>query len=329
MTWLSLRRIVQLGAVLALGWALPAAADPAATPRQLDRTVLESSDPDLPQFDQEAVLAGQRARLDLIRREVNVRAYLAESDNFLLIADLDVRVRGAILRWLEELRSKAISHLRLPAGARLWDGKCVVVVFAEQESLATYARAFDNHEVGRSRGYFVLEARRTDEPRLVHIATFQPIQGGNEALREVLVHETTHAIIQLYRKSVRLPLWVHEGLAEYMTVAVDPTLQETKQKRAYERAAASPYEPLGDFWTRDFPASDLEGYSLSFSLIQCMLDIRPEGVMDFVVLIKAGMEPEHALAEAFRGMTFAELERRWKLYCLKNYVPRDVPGSRR
>ncbi|MBN2581860.1 MAG: hypothetical protein JXL80_02250 [Planctomycetes bacterium] len=307
--------------------AVPCAAEQ-GTESQIDRTVLESPDPDLPAFDQEAILAEQRARLEPIRQKVNVKAYAAESDHFLLIADLDVRVRGAILRWLEELRDKTISHLRLPAGARLWDGKCVVVVFAEHDSLVTYAKLFDDHSVGRSRGYFVMEARRGDEPRLVHIATFQPLRGGHEALREVLVHETTHAIIQLYRKSTRLPLWVNEGLAEYMTVAMDANLQESKQSRSYQRASANPYVPLGDFWTREFPASDLEGYSLSFSLVQCLLDIDPDGVMNFVVLLKAGMEPEQALGEAYRGMTYSELERRWKIFCLKRYIPRDDRNRR-
>jgi len=297
--------------------------------RKIDKTVLESSDPDLPQFDQEAIIAEQRARLAPIRKQIRRRVYAAESDHFLLFADLDVRVRRAILRWLEELRSKTISQLRLPAGARLWDGKCLVVVFAEQESLAAYAEAFDDHKLGRSRGYFVMESRRSDEPRLVHIATYQPIKGGNEALREILVHETTHAIIQLYRKSATLPLWVHEGLAEYMTVLMDLSLQETKQSRAYQRASANPYLGLGNIWTRRFPASDLEAYSISFSLIQCLYNINPDGVLNFVVLLKAGMEPEKALGQAYRGLNYAELQRRWKIFCLKHYVPKQRDPKRR
>ena len=291
--------------------------------RKIDKTVLESPDPDLPEFDQEVIIAEQRTRLAPIRKQIRRRVYSAESDHFLLFADLDVRVRRAILRWLEELRSKTISQLGLPAGARLWDGKCLVVVFAKQESLAAYAEAFDDHNLGKSRGYFVMESRRSNEPRLVHIATYQPIQGGNEALREILVHETTHAIIQLYRKSATLPLWVHEGLAEYMTVLMDLSLQETKQSRAYQRASANPYLGLGDIWTRRFPASDLEAYSISFSLIQCLYNINPNGVLNFVVLLKAGMEPEKALGEAYRGLNYAELQRRWKIFCLKHYVPKQ------
>ncbi|NIA22507.1 MAG: hypothetical protein GWP05_11220, partial [Anaerolineaceae bacterium] len=137
-----------------------------------------------------------------------------------------------------------------------------------------------------------------------------------------------HAIIQLYRKSVMLPLWVHEGLAEYMTVQMDPSLQATKQKRAYERARAIPFLGLNDLWTGKFPASDLEAYSISFSLIQCLYDINPDGVLNFVVLLKAGYEPEKALGEAYRGMDYAELQRRWKIFCLKNYVPRQRGRTR-
>jgi len=277
--------------------------------------------PEAPRFDQAEVVRQQRERLEGIKKELQVVLRAGESDHFLLFSDLQTQVRDAILVWLEDLRKKVITTLSVDPQERFWDGKCLVLVFERQESLQAFAEKFDDHHVPRPRGYFVLEARRSDGPRLVHIATFQPLKGGNEALREVLVHETTHAIIEMCGKSGTLPLWVHEGLAEYMTCAMDPSLRPRKQKHAYEAASATPYESIQDVLTGSFPPSDLRSYSVSMGLIECLLKIDADGVLKFVEALKDGMPPHEALAQAYLGLDYEGLERRWKDYVLRAYRP--------
>lgn len=313
-------------ACLLLGAAMLWAADENASAETETAAAQPASDDqpkedELPQFDQAAILSQQLERLDDVKEKLQLVMYSGESDHFLLFSDLDSRVRRAILIWLEDLRSKLISQLGVDPGVRLWDGKCMVVVFAKQESLAAYAATFDNHQTKWPRGYFVLEARRSKDPRLVHIAAYQPDAGGNEALREVLVHETTHAIIELYQKSAPLPLWVHEGLAEYMTVLIDPTLRPRKQNEAFRLATAEPYQSVRDVFTRNFSAADTAAYSVSMSLIECLYAIDPHGVLAFVELLKQGVEPEEALGQAYPGLNYDELERRWRRFCMKAYRP--------
>jgi len=315
-----------LGAPAALADDESAAQDqPAGQPAEA--TVLEAPEapaPDddaLPEFDQDEIMGKQRARLETIKQELRLVMVTSESEHFMLFSDLSTPVRNAILIWLEDLRSKVITQLDVSDKERLWDGKCLVVVFAKQEFLAAFAGKFDNHHVRRPRGYFVLEARRPREPRLVHIAAYQPLKGGNQTLREVLVHETTHAIVELYRKSAPLPLWVHEGLAEYMTLLVDPALRATKQKAAFEVATANPYASIRDLFTRNFPASDLAAYSVSMSLVECMHSVDAGGVMRFVELMKEGKPPKEALGLAYPGMTYDDLERRWRTFVLRRYRP--------
>jgi len=290
---------------------------------------LEAAEDDdaLPEFDQAKIIAGQRARIETIKHQLQLVVVRSESEHFMLFSDLTTPVRNAILIWLEDLRSKVVTQLGVNPKERLWDGKCLVVVFAKQEFLASFAGKFDNHHTKRPRGYFVLEARRSKDPRLVHIAAYQPLKGGNEALREVLVHETTHAIVEVYRKSAPLPLWVHEGLAEYMTVLVDPTLRPAKQARAFEAAAADPYVSIRRLFTRRFPASDLAAYSISMSLVECLHSVDAGGVMRFVELMKEGKPSEEALGRAYAGMTYDDLERRWRTFVLRRYRPaaEDVP----
>lgn len=292
----------------------------------IEATVLEApQDPDdakdLPEFDQAAIVSKQRARLGTIKTTLRLRMVASESDHFLLFSDLNTQVRQAILIWLEELRTKLITQLGVDPAVRLWDGKCVAVVFAKQEFLAAFAGSFDNHHLQRPRGYFVLEGRRPNAPRLVHIAAYQPLRGGNRALREVLVHETTHAIVELYQRSAPLPLWVHEGLAEYMTLLMDPTLRATKQAPAFKVATAIPYTSIEPVFASVFPSSNIAAYSVSMSLVECLYAIKPAGVLHFVELLKQGVDPDDALAQAYDGLDTKELERRWKTFCMRFYRP--------
>lgn len=292
----------------------------------LEATVLEApQDPsdaqDLPEFDQRAIVDKQRQRLEAVKHTLQLQMVASESDHFLLFSDLNTPVRNAILIWLEDLRSKLITQLKVDPQVRLWDGKCLVLVFARQEFLKTFADTFDNHPSTRPRGYFVLEARYPRGPRLVHIAAYQPLRGGNEALREVLVHETTHAIIELYKKSAPLPLWLHEGLAEYMTLLVDPTLRPVKQAPAFRVATAAPYESIAPIFTSRFTSTNIAAYSISMGLVECLHRIDPAGVMHYVELLKNGDEPEAALKEAYGGLDYDGLERRWREFCMRYYRP--------
>lgn len=280
-----------------------------------------ATEPALPEFDQAAIVRSQRQRLDRIKQELRLVMVASESDNFLLFSDLNTPVRHAILQWMEALRTDLADDLGIGLGERLWDGKCLVLVFSQQWHLAEFARRFDDHYVQRPRGYFVLEGRQADGPRLVHIASYQPLEGGNRRLREVLIHETTHAIVELYDRVAPLPLWVHEGLAEMMTVRADPELRPEKQAWAFRLAAADPYVSIAALFDSRFSAANVPAYSASMGLVECLHDITPGGVLRFVELMKEGVAPEAALASAYRGMDYAELERRWRRFVLLNYRP--------
>jgi hypothetical protein len=316
-----------LAALLPLAALAQDAADGQAeeAPQQ-DSTVLDAPETevkaeDLPEFDQAEIIRGQLARLEPIKQKLQLVMLASESEHFMLFSDLDSRVRRAILTWLEGLRTKLIDELGLDAESRLWDGKCLVLVFAKQEYLARYAREFDNHDVKRPRGYFVLEARRVRGPRLVHIAAYQPVTGGNEALQEVLVHETTHAITELYKKSVAIPLWLHEGLAEYMTLLMNPTLRPAKQKIAYAVAAASPYQSVQGVLTQPFTSRNMAAYAVSMSMVDYLASVDSDGVIRVLELMKEGQEAEAALGKVYPGLDYQELERRWQRYVLRNYRP--------
>jgi Peptidase MA superfamily len=327
MTWHRLS-ILTLIALLLVSVGVLRAHEPAdeAPESTSDTKILEAPDDppnaeQLPEFDQRVIVSQQKGRLPEYRQKLQVQLLTSESDHFLLFSDLDSRVRRAILTWLEDLRVKLTEQLGLPADTRLWDGKCLVVVFAQQKSLAKYAQVFDNHAVERPRGYFVMEARRVRGPRLVHIAAYQPVKGGNEALQEVLVHETTHAIIELYKKTAPLPLWVHEGLAEYMTVLMNPVLRTRKHKGAYGAASANPYVSIRDLFKSRFSARNHTAYSVSMALVECLHSIDGAGVLRYVELLKKGVEAEKALGQAYPGLDYDTLETRWKRFVLINYRP--------
>jgi len=307
------------------GQAAPAASGSAKV--ILSAPVAEEALPPLPQVDQAAIVQSQFDRLGEMRRKLQVALVAKESNNFILFSDLDPKMRNAILVWLEDLRTKLMKRLAIPAAQRLWDGKCLVVVFAQQDALDSFARRFDQHMVTHSRGYFVLEARQAVGPRLVHIATYQPAEGGIEHFRDVLVHESTHALVEMYRDSVTLPLWVHEGLAEYMTVEIDPGLRADKEVPAYQRAGTAPYVSIQRVLTEPFGPSDVQAYEVSMSLIDYLTARDPDGVRRFLDLMKDGTPGEEALGQAYPGLNYKVLEQRWRNWCLRCYAPAENSKS--
>ncbi len=316
----------------AVVWSSAAPSGQAAPVASPSATVILSAPatealPPRPQIDQAAIVQSQRDRLGEMRRTLQTALVAKESKNYILFSDLDPKMRNAILVWLEDLRTKLMARLAIPAEQRLWDGKCLVVVFSQQEALDAFARRFDRHLVTHSRGYFVLEARQAGGPRLVHIATYQPAEGGIEHFRDVLVHESTHALVEMYRESVPLPLWVHEGLAEYMTVEIDPGLRVGKEVPAYQRAGTEPYVSIQRILTEPFPPSDIQAYEVSMSLIDYLASRDPDGIRRFLDLMKDGTRGEEALGQAYPGLNYKELERRWRNWCLRWYAPPEKAKS--
>jgi len=148
-------------------------------------------------------------------------------------------------------------------------------------------------------------------------------QGVNDVVRlafrasdqELFAHEGTHAFFQLYKKPVDLPLWLHEGLAEFMTVVNDKGLRS--QKQSWAKVYAQRGTPIGGILTRQ-AAQGLQypEYNVSYTLVDFLVAAGRAKFKKFVDNLKDGKDQETALKDAY-GWTLDDLQRRWRVYVNK------------
>jgi hypothetical protein len=293
-----------------------------------ERVVVRSTEPgawELPtnyrnadgSFNQQAIVAQQKMRLDEANKRLTARMRLVETPHYLVFSDADDAMTDLFVTWCEALYSNLCRQFGIGPREKTWDGKCILVVFNSRALFQQFAKTFDGNDASRAGAYFAWESRPADQPQLVHICI--PLDTRDtRRLQELFAHEGTHAFFQLYRRVVDLPLWLHEGLAEFMTVVNDKSLAAQKQqwsvRMARQGASIRPILEVPSGQGFAYPA-----YSVSYTLVDFLLTAGKSKFKKFIALVKDGKPQEEALQEAY-GFGLAELERRWYVF-VREYLP--------
>ncbi|MBM4018987.1 MAG: hypothetical protein FJ288_11780 [Planctomycetes bacterium] len=260
-------------------------------------------------FNQEAIVAQQKRRLDVINEKLGLKMRMTETPHYLVLCDADAATAAQFVRWSEALYASLCAQFGIDPKERVWDGKCMLLVFRSRAKFVEFARVFDSEHAADAGAFFAWEHYAAGEPECVHIAI--PLDERDpKRLQELFAHEGTHAFFQLYRRPVELPLWLHEGLAEYMTVVNDPDLRGPKTAPAV--AAARLMMPL-DRLFKAVTGDDLkiQEYSIAFTLVDYLQQAGKTKFKQFVVLLKDGKDQDAALKAAY-GFDTEGLARRWR-----------------
>jgi len=268
-------------------------------------------------FNQPAIVAQQKMRLDEINQRLTARMRLVETPHYLVFSDADDAMTALFVKWCEALYANLCRHFGIGPNEKTWDGKCILLVFNSRTLFQQYAKIFDGNDASRAGAYFAWEQRPLNQPQLVHICI--PLDTRDtRRLQELFAHEGTHAFFQLYRRVANLPLWLHEGLAEFMTVVNDKSLAAQKQQWSIRLARqGTSIRPI-----LEVPSGQgfvLPAYSVSYTLVDFLLTASRAKFKKFITLLKDGKPQEEALQETY-GFGLAELERRWYVFVLE-YLP--------
>jgi hypothetical protein len=262
-------------------------------------------------FNEEAITAQQKKRLDAINARLHTRLQMAETPHYLLFSDADAAMTAQFVQWSEALYGSLCAQFGINPKERIWDGKCILLLFRSRPKFVAFARVFDENNVGDAGAFFAWEHYGPGEPECVHISI--PLDERDpRRLQELFAHEGTHAFVQLYHKARDLPLWLHEGVAEYMTVVNDPTLRKAKSADAIAAArAGTPLDRLFKAATGD--AFKIEEYSIAFTMVDYLQQAGRANFKKFITLLKDGEDQEAALKSAY-GFDTEELARRWRAF---------------
>lgn len=266
-------------------------------------------------INQAALVAQQKRRVETMNQKLAARFQLVETKHYLIFSDADARRTGLFVKWCEALYASLGKQFRIDPGERVWDGKCILVICSTRSLFLNYARVFDGYNASRAGAYFAHPNVRPGYPHLVHIVI--PLDSRDvRRLQELFAHEGTHAFFQLYKRPVDLPLWLHEGLAEFMTVVNDSSLRTKKQhfaKQAARQGRSLDYV----FKSRSFGYPE---YNISYTLVDFLVRAGRTKFKAFVEHLKEGQSQEQALQEAY-GWSLIELETRWRVY-VKEFLMR-------
>jgi hypothetical protein len=260
--------------------------------------------------DQDVLVAHQKKRVDLVNKSLHTRLRVTETPHFLVCSDTDVSVTSQFVKWCEALYANMGGLFGIGATERIWDGKCMLILFARRPKFEEFSNRLDQHDAGKAGAYFAIENYGDKEPALLKICI--PMDDKEPRyLQELFAHEGTHAFFEMYRKRGLVPLWLHEGLAEYMTTVNDPSLRGPLVSAAARMAqvAGPPVRRL--LAAKPGTNLSLDEYAVAFSMVDFLIVSGKPKFKKFVDLLKDGKDQEAALREAY-GWTQRDLEKRWR-----------------
>jgi hypothetical protein len=128
----------------------------------------------------------------------------------------------------------------------------------------------------------------------------------------VLVHEGTHAFLHRYLSERPMPLWVEEGLADYVAASLVPQSAANRDYITATRTALRSPEKVRRLLDKKDDLTAPE-YGVAQSLVRFLVTQDRVGMIRFVELLKQGNSEEAALTDAYH-ISNAELVRRWALF---------------
>jgi hypothetical protein len=269
-------------------------------------------------INEAAILVQEKKRLDVINKELKVTLRQSETPHYLIFSCASDETTKNFEKWSENLYSNLCRQFQIQPTERLWNGKCLLMLFETRAQYSDYAKKFDHsrQNMDKTSGYFLWECREvpgTDSktlPQLVHISIPTEKQIP-QMLQDVFAHEATHAFFEMYRKPGRLPLWLHEGVAVYMEVVNEPMMRGYQLKLAQDYLKTN--KPLKTMMGEDPEWLEENQYGVAYTLVEQLLS-QPQGgakFKQFVIKLKDGEQADPAMKAAF-GFDTSGLEKMWR-----------------
>lgn len=280
----------------------------------------DAAEPATPPKDIKALLVAQRARAKDANDKVGTKLVTEETAHFIIHTDF--RDRRALGQICERYYGELSRIFGLGRNEPLWDGKCVIFFFSDEEDFQKFAEKVDNFAgAQQASGYTMLQK----DGREIHIAIPQPkaedATTGIQAFFSTLIHEIAHAFLHCIREPFSPRPWINEGIAQYFSFLNDPQYPRwaTHKRLLKQRLASGSLRPLNSLLAMDtMPAADTEGYAMSWSLVEFLIKTDARKFTTFIQQIKGRTQQEDALKNAFRT-TPENLEAVWRQYVQNNY----------
>jgi hypothetical protein len=224
-----------------------------------------------------------------------------------------------LCQWNEGLYDRLSQVLKHKEGDKLWNNKMCIYYFETYAQFKKFALDVDHSPTGQySGGYFHASGREVHMCIPFISERFKNVKDCERVARNTLHHECTHAFLQISGEDVRLPRWLHEGLAQFIEFWYDrennQDFRENNPARKHRVTLLQQAVQRGHMpsWSemRDRPriGTDIEGYSFAWSRLEFLYrNFDNQKLPQFIRALKAGKAEEEAFKTTF-GYPMEKLE---------------------
>jgi len=226
---------------------------------------------------------------------------LYETKYFLFLTDMPAAQIGVYIAHLDNMSVELGKRFGVPPGENIWRGKAVFVVFVNQASFVQFetnvmkkAPAFTNRKQGichqnNRNGDVIVACHRGNDPNY---------------FAQVLVHETTHGYLHRFKSSARIPSWLNEGIAEWVSTIVVRSSRAPLKRQADAVLRLKQTGVVG----QSFFGKKIESwhYGVASRITDSMIKQNSRAFGAWIVSIKEGVEWSQGLQKTF-GVTPQQL----------------------
>jgi hypothetical protein len=251
------------------------------------------------------------------QRTIVSTLHLVETPHFLIFSAWNPGNDPSLADVCERMYQMLCQQFSVPANELVWIGKCPIYLFWEPQHYERFisevdgSRALDAN-MSHVNGYHASKGAFSYVV-INGVAGFGSNQEqAKTRFYHVLVHEGTHAFMHHYVSEQPLPLWVEEGVADFVAATLVPNSEANRTYITASEEAVRKPEMLSRVLTRTQDLTSTE-YGLAQSLVRFLVAQNRGAMIQFVALMKRGRSEEVAFTEAYHA-TEQDFKREWLAY---------------
>lgn len=224
-----------------------------------------------------------------------------ERDLFLIVTDIPPERGDVYFQYLDRLYEDMCNSFGVPVGTNLWQGKCIVCAFQDRAKFVQFEVDMMKHS--RESASMSGGLCHGGDDRIV-ISLFKG-DLPDARFAYVLVHETSHGIVNRYLSDAQIPSWLNEGMALWIGAMIVKEDKDTLQSSLEESIATMRQQQSLDGM---FEVEQIHGkyYGASAAIVDMLLNKKKGAFRKFFIDLKNGYSQEEALQRSF-GITLQQL----------------------
>lgn len=254
--------------------------------------------PELTDEQFEAEIQRQKNYLEEIKAKFPKTVYY-ESEHFFYLTDAPKPIAEECLKYLEAMFARLCQMFDFPKDAKVWSGKCIVCAFIFQQQFLEFEQQFFHSTANQFTGASGLAHTSSDGSVLISLfyGDISKIEKRWQFIG-VLVHETTHGFVHRYRARQGIPLWLNEGMADFMAGVIVPADIQCRLKQQSGLKMMRQTGSVGGLLQADSQL-DAWQYGVASGLVGFIFKSKPHGFKTFLDEIKDGKDWIDALKDNY------------------------------